>query len=86
MTFNNKYSKLNHKSFDISYSEAIACGTSSIDNYKIKRCKICTSNGYPHEPIIFRKNTITEKWIPHDYFTGRIHEHKRFEFGWGQST
>jgi hypothetical protein len=44
-----------------------AGGPGSMENDKIKCCKICAANGFPHEAIIFRK-TIVVKWIPFDYF------------------
>jgi hypothetical protein len=43
------------------------------DDDKIICCKICRSNGFPHEPIIFSK---VKRWIFHEYITGNVHAHK----------
>ena|SRR5690348_12190962 len=87
MTFNSRYSKHNFKSFDISSSEAVVvCGPGGISNERIKLCRICAANGYPHEPIIFHKipgkvlsNGLVEiaRFEVYDYFRPyQKHEHK----------
>jgi hypothetical protein len=74
MTCNSRYSKDNHKRFDITIDGSGGAG--SLDNDKIIRCRICDKIGYPHEPIIFRK-VIIEKWVPFDYFKpNQRHQHK----------
>lgn len=87
MTHNSKYSNLNLKSFDTSSSEAVVvCGPGGINNERIKLCRICAVNGYPHEPIIFHEvpgkllsNGLREvaRFEVYDYFRPyQKHEHK----------
>ena len=77
MACNSKYSKDNHKLFDIAIDSGGGCaGAGSLENDKITFCKICDKIGYPHEPIIFRK-VVIEKWLPFNYFRPyEKHEHK----------
>ncbi|MGC2428733.1 MAG: hypothetical protein WA421_16990 [Nitrososphaeraceae archaeon] len=61
-------------------------GAGDRPNDKVVNCKICKSNGYPHEPIDFRK--VNSGRIKNDgsyefqryevlnYFSGGKHEHK----------
>jgi hypothetical protein len=52
-------------------------GPGSLPNDKVRNCTICAGNGYPHEPITFKKEVV-EKWIPFDYFEPwKEHRHKR---------
>jgi hypothetical protein len=77
MTCNIRYFKDNLKVFDTTIDVGTGGGgAGSLDNEKIILCKICTSNGYPHEPIIFRK-VVIEKWFPFEYFKPwQKHQHK----------
>jgi hypothetical protein len=59
------------------YEDTSIGGPGSLDNEKIKCCKICASNDFFHEPIIFKK-VVVEKWIPFDYFKSwQQHRHKK---------
>jgi hypothetical protein len=55
------------------------------NNDQITNCRICSSNGWPREPITFEKvngrmlstgGNEVKRWMVRDYFTGNIHEHK----------
>lgn len=80
------HDKHNDVFFDFENSN-FARGAGSIDNNKIKICKICATNGFPHEAIIFQKvkgrilsdgtNEI-RKWRIVDYFQPwRLHKHEQ---------
>ncbi|MGA7899607.1 MAG: hypothetical protein WA395_05645 [Nitrososphaeraceae archaeon] len=54
-------------------------------NEKVKICRICKDNGWPHEAITFERvlgrvlsdgHNETKGWIVRDYFTGQIHLHR----------
>jgi hypothetical protein len=62
-----------------------AAGDKSNDD--VTRCRICASNGWPHEPIDFEKipgrmladGTLeTADWKLKNYYSGEPHEHKQW--------
>jgi hypothetical protein len=64
-------------------TQHFASGT--VDNDKLPLCRICASNGFPHEPLRFEKvngrirsdgtNEVKE-WVLRNYFTGHNHVHR----------
>jgi hypothetical protein len=59
-----------------------------LNNDKITCCKICRSNGWPHEPIQFEKvpgrvlsdgTNEVARWHVKNYYDGRPHSHRRIQ-------
>ena len=80
----NKSRRFEHKSF--SFDNYKFGGSRSLENNRIRSCKVCATNGFPHEAIIFQKvegrvlsdgTNETKKWLVLDYFQPcRLHKHK----------
>ena len=41
------------------------CASGDLSNDRLKNCKICAANGFPHEPITWQTNRTMKKWIPY---------------------
>lgn len=66
----------NYTSYDPNDKVSAIVGPGSLPNEKVPKCKICAANGFPHEPIIFKKIVI-EKWQPFDYLSPwQQHKHR----------
>jgi hypothetical protein len=66
--------------------EQFGAASRDLNNWQLTNCRICRSNGWPHEAITFSKvngrvlsngTNEVKKWIIRDYFTDNIHEHKQ---------
>lgn len=63
-----------------SLSPYVISGAGSLPNDRIKCCRICQRNGFPHEPIVWRETSLPTgqiEAIAFDYFkptTRHIHK------------
>lgn len=85
MTAQANYVNLADKSFAL--TDRTQGGAGSVCNEYLRSCKICTKNGFPHEPIIFKPllglilsdgSIKVIRWAVCDYFRPwQYHKHKR---------